>query len=451
VKRAIAASIALALIPLAWWITRDQPAASPEYVHFRLAAGEAAVLSLPEDAQPLFVRSHGELAIERRQLPADAPDLTRWYRMSVANLPAAERLADELRASTTIDIAFVAPQPQLPTARIAPIMPTERSCPISTPSYQPYQGYLAEAPGGINAPAAWATPGGRGEGIWVADVEGGWNATHEDLPGDRIEHAGGTRRADWVPHGTAVMGELAARDNGIGMVGIVPEVDKIVTASIGRIGAAAAIDLAQSKLRSGDVLLIELHAVGPRRRFLPMEYWDDVYDVVKLATSRGVIVVAAAGNGAENLDHRIYRGKLDPDVRDSGAILVGAGAPLKRGYVDRSRLDFSNYGKRVDVQGWGRAVATLDYGDLQDCDVLDRRYTNLFAGTSSASPIVTAAAVAIQGAVEAAGKPRLAPRQMRALLRDTGSPQTNGPHGGTDQRIGPRPDLERALDVALGR
>ena len=60
---------------------------------------------------------------------------------------------------------------------------------------------------------------------------------------------------------------------------------------------------------------------------------------------------------------------------------------------DRVRLDFSNYGSRVDVQGWGRMVATLEYGDLQSCtgaeaDYTDRHYTGEFAGTSSASPIV---------------------------------------------------------------
>lgn len=401
------------------------------FVHVKVTPGnELAAVAL--GASALFVRD-------------DAPaHLRRWRRIETTAARASE-LAAQLRAQPWVKTAFVEPE-VLPamTAR----RPLEDSCPIDTPSYEPYQGYLAEAPGGINAPAAWARAGGRGEGVWFADVEGSWNNTHEDLPGDRMVHAGGRPVADrhWQAHGTAVVGVVAARDNGIGMVGITPNVDKVVTASIGRIGAAAAIDLAQAELRPGDVLLIELHAIGPRRRFLPVEFWDDVFEAVKVATERGVIVVAAAGNGAENLDHAAYDGKLDRTVRDSGAILVGAGAPSKAGFTDRSRLDFSNYGSRVDVQGWGRMVATLDYGDLQDCDAVNRKYTNLFSGTSSASPVVVGAAIAVQGIVRANRRTPLDPRQMRALLADTGSPQVDGPHGPKTQRIGPRPDLRRAIE-----
>jgi subtilisin family serine protease len=440
-------------------VSRLAPSGGGEgvFVHVKLAdsaggefmaaasAGGAAVTS----AAPLFRRPAEALAADQAQAAATlgegAPDLGRWWRLEVAGSPAAAaRLAAELGADARVATAFVAPRPELPLLRVDA---DDRSCPVRTPRYEPYQGYLAEAPAGINAPAAWALPGGRGEGIRFADVEGAWNARHEDLPGDRMSHAGGApmRGAGWRAHGTAVVGVVAARDNELGMVGIVPDVDEVVTASIGRIGAAAAIDLAQARLRPGDVLLIELHAIGPRGRFLPMEYWDDVFEVVKVATSRGVVVVAAAGNGDEDLDHPRYEGKLDRRVRDSGAILVGAGAPARDGFVDRSRLWFSNYGSRVDVQGWGAGVATLDYGDLQDCDAVARKYTNAFGGTSSASPVVAGAAIALQGIHKARTGEVLAPRALRELLRQTGSPQTDGPYGPADDTIGPRPDLARAV------
>ena len=229
------------------------------------------------------------------------------------------------------------------------------------------------------------------------------------------------------------------------MTGIAPDVARIVTSSIRDLTTAEAIDRAQAALEPGDVLLIELHAVGPRRRFLPVEFWDDVYDAVTIATGRGVVVVAAAGNGAEDLDHPRYRGKLDRAGRDSGAILVGAGAPAEPGYVDRARLDFSNYGSRVDVQGWGRMVATLDYGDLQGCDAHGRKYTGLFAGTSSASPVVAGAAVLLESIVQTQRGCALDPRAVRS----TGTPQTDGPAGPASQNIGPRPDLARAIGEAL--
>jgi subtilisin family serine protease len=96
-------------------------------------------------------------------------------------------------------------------------------------------------------------------------------------------------------------------------------------------------------------------------------------------------------------------------------------------------------------------VASLDYGDLQGCDAHGRKYTGLFAGTSSASPIVAGAALVVQSVVKTrTGRP-LAPSELRALLVETGSPQTDGPHGPATQHIGPRPDLRRAIGAALAR
>ena len=90
------------------------------------------------------------------------------------------------------------------------------------------------------------------------------------------------------------------------------------TASIGSTSPANAIDTAARKLRPGDVLLIELQTTGPRGRFLPMEWYDDVYDAVRAATDRGVVIIEAAGNGNENLDHDAYKRTFDRTKRDSG-------------------------------------------------------------------------------------------------------------------------------------
>ena len=401
------------------------------HIKYRPGAMHAAA------ARPLFSRVHAR--------GADYSDpRDRWFRMEV---PAARkaRVLAALERDAGVETAFIAPIITLPHHSQAPHT-HDASCPITTPSFESYQGYLGPAPHGIDAPAAWRR-GARGQGVWFADIEGGWNSKHEDLPGDRITHVAGTPMDNpyWRAHGTAVLGEVVGVDNGKGVVGIAPGVDRVFTSSIAGISVADAIDTAAESMRAGDVLLIELQGAGPRGAYIPVEYWDDVYDAIQAATRRGVIVIEAAGNGYEDLDHRAYRRKFDRAKRDSGAIMVGAGAPPRDGFDDRARLDFSNYGSRVDVQGWGRKVATLDYGDLQNCaseetNFVDRHYTGEFSGTSSASPIVAGAAVLLQSYAKQQGT-LLSPRAMRDVLTRTGTPQTSD----TKQHIGPRPDLSRAL------
>jgi subtilisin family serine protease len=369
------------------------------------------------------------------------PELARW---EVAVVP--ESLEDSTLARLALDPdvaeAFSAPDFVLPSELDEPAIRRDGdSCPIKTPEYHEHQGYLDAAPGGIDAVFAWHQ-GIRGAGVWFADVEGAWNTSHEDLPGSRITVlAKQVTGASWRAHGTAVLGEVVGSDNGKGVIGIAPDVERVFVSPIARTNVGEAIDRAARQLRAGDVLLIELQSTGPRGRYLPVEYWDDVYDAIRAATNRGVVVIEAAGNGGEDLDNRHYEGKLSRSGRDSGAILVGAGAPPRAGFTDRERLDFSNYGSRLDVQGWGRKVATLDYGDLQACDgSVDRHYTGEFAGTSSASPIVAGAAILIEARARREGG-ALTPNQVRDLLRRTGTPQVRA----KQQPIGPRPDLARAL------
>lgn len=440
--------------------SRSKDDATETTIHVKLAPGVSAEwasglenVDVLEDSF-LFDRSVAELSHDRAEAESDGeamPDLHAWHRLRVKTKDL-EKTLDALRARENVVTAFEAPKAELPVMLdlVTEAEPTDGdSCPIKTPSYEKHQGYLGPAPGGINAPAAWKERGGRGDAVWFADIEGAWNAKHEDLPGNRMRSLGKeVNDRGWEMHGTAVLGEVVSKDNRIGMMGIAPDVARVYTSSISGRSAASAIDRAQAELRRGDVLLIELHAIGPRRRFMPMEYWDDVFDVIKIATGRGVVVIEAAGNGAEDLDHEAYKGKLDRTKRDSGAIMVGAGAPAMKGWTDRSRLDFSNYGSRVDVQGWGRMVASADYGDLQGCDATNRKYTKTFGGTSSASPIVAGAALLLESVIKTDRKCVLTPARVRSILAETGSPQTDGPHGPAKQNIGPRPDVARAIAKA---
>lgn len=368
-------------------------------------------------------------------------------------------IADDLVTSGQVDAAYVKPAGAPPT--INAMAPSGGGPPSAgTPDFTNRQGYLGPSPKGVDAQAAWRVPGGKGNGCRIVDLEWGWDLLHEDHGGGSLVH--GNQHPD-PHHGTAVIGVINAPANGFGVTGIAPQshVD-VVSFSM---PTASAIWLASQHLRPGDIMLLEIHRPGPRHHFasrrdqlgyVAVEWWEDDFVAIQLATQKGIIVVEAAGNGAENLDDARYdtAGPGFPTSwtnpyrrsnRDSGAILVGAGAPPSGTHgrhhdTDRSRLDFSNYGASLDAQGWGREVTTTGYGDLQAGADQHRWYTDQFSGTSSASPMVVGALAAVQGVLRASGRQLLTPATARRLLRATGSPQTAGVHPST-QRIGNRPDL----------
>jgi len=312
------------------------------------------------------------------------------------------------------------------------------------------QDHLFPSPRGVDAMFAWMVPGGTGENVTIADIEWGWEARHDDYK-DNLEYIYGVN-SSYVDHGTAVLGVMIGADNGFGITGIVPKA-KAVTVSVDSSKyptVAEYILFAATKLEAGDVILLEMHAGGPNKGprqqgYVPMEYFPINFDAIKEVTSRGIIVVEAAGNGDENLDHPVYERIFDRTFQDSGAIMVGAGAPPRNNYQRQEhlgRLDFSNNGSRVDVMGYGAAVTTTGYGDLYHLTE-NNFYTADFAGTSSASPIVAGVAASIQSMAKATDR-FISPREMRSLISTSAQPQNFAAYPGT---IGGLPDIRMAWEL----
>lgn len=452
---------------------------------FSEAAEEAQSLSQFVRSQgfamrPLFGENEQHLQDEAESLMAftsrHIPDLSVFYRVDTSDDHLDQLAKDFLNFRETVEAAYVKPPLRLPRAPGTEINPLTNETPI-TENYTDRQGYLCAAPAGIDAVYGWGFPGGTGKGVKIIDIESAWRFSHEDLSRNQGGLVGGhspegrNARND-RNHGTAVLGVIRGEKNGFGVTGICPESSvRAVSVNGFNFGSGPAIRQAANMLDPGDIILIELHGAGPRYDFqdrddllgfIPLEFWEDDFVAIQFATAKGVIVVEAGGNGSENLDDELY--DMIPDGfpktwknpfrrknRDSGAVLVGAGAPPSGRYgLDRSRLTFSNYGSIIDAQGWGEEVTTCGDGKLQGGIDEDRWYTDDFNGTSSASPIVVGALGCIQGILRAARKRPLVPIEARELLRSMGSEQQDSAGDRAEnERIGYRPDLRKLIPEAL--
>ena len=422
---------------------------------------------------PLFGdedRVMARAAVVAAETGRGGPDLSVFYKVE-APVSRLSTLARELLEDDSIDAAYIKPPAEPPIVNDIP--PDTNDAPPVTPDFTASQIYLGAAPAGIEALWAHTRPGGKGNGVRIIDIEGAWRFSHEDLMQVQGGVIGGTQSTDigWRNHGTAVIGVFGGDQNAFGVTGIAPNANTRAISIFGtNQGSARSIRDAADHLSAGDIILIELHRPGPRHNFaarndqlgyIAVEWWEDDWAAIRYASNKGVIVVEAAGNGAENLDDGIYSVRppgfpsswtnpFNRGNRDSGAILVGAGAPPPGTHgrdhgPDRSRLGFSNYGASADAQGWGREVTTCGYGNLQGGSNEDLWYTDSFSGTSSASPVVVGAIACVQGNRKAQGQPVFTPAQIRAKLRATGSTQNDAPGRPATQRVGNRPNLKQLM------
>lgn len=330
-------------------------------------------------------------------------------------------------------VTYVAIESRIPVQPPYDIPPT-------TDDYEPLQGYLGPDPG-VNMLHAWSL-GLIGDGINIRDVEYGMNVDHEDLnemnvliqPGMTVH---GSLGPDWTEHGTATAGVVFADRGGYGVSGMAYGANEFIlfpeyTEELGY-NRTYAVQQSIANSVTGDFIIYEMQTGGQNGNYVPAEYSLPIWNLTKAATDAGIVIVAAAGNGNENLDDPFYQSYLNRG--DSGAIIVGAGTPN----TGHHKLNFSTYGSRVNVQGWGLNVLSSGYGDYaQWGGDFNQNYT-MFSGTSSATPIVSSCAIVLQSYYHDLTGNYLTSQQLRQALIDTGIPQGSGGH------IGPLPNMVDAL------
>ncbi|MFI2241987.1 type VII secretion-associated serine protease mycosin [Streptomyces chrestomyceticus] len=273
----------------------------------------------------------------------------------------------------------------------------------------------------LHAEKAWETT--KGEGITVAVLDTGVDADHPDLQGqvlpanDLVGFGAGPGDSSWAEHGTAMSGIIAGHGHGAdradGVVGVAPEA-KILPVRViledsdpqrqrartERAGALAD-GIRWATDHGADVINLSL---GDDSRSAHPEPREDA--AIQYALSKGVPVIASAGNGGKDGDHVSYPAAYP------GVIAVTA--------VDQwgSRANFSTrrWYATVCAPGVGVVIANPD-----------RKYYEGW-GTSAASAFVSGAVALVRSA-----HPDLSPAQIKKLLTDTAQ---DAPEDGRNDELG---------------
>ena len=317
--------------------------------------------------------------------------------------------------------------------------------PPTTINYQPKQGYIGANPG-VNMQYAWDNLQ-TGTGITIRNLEYGVNLEHEEFVGGGASIAVGMNinsaaTEDFTEHGTAVFGVVYANKGNYGVSGLAYGAEAMILypewqqSGYNRIYA---VTQAVVNAQIGDVIMYEMQDFGQNDEYVVAEINQVVYDLTAAANANGAIVVAAAGNGSQNLDSAYYTSYMNRG--DSGALIVGGGSSN----TSHTKLYFSTYGSRVNMQAWGQNVYTTGYmpglNSFKVGNDFNQSYTALFNGTSSATPIVASCVAVLQSYHHSLTNNYLTALQMRVILQETGIAQTSVFQG----NIGPFPDMQAAM------
>ena len=141
------------------------------------------------------------------------------------------------------------------------------------------------------------------------------------------------------------------------------------------------------------------------KSFSPQKQW--VYDAIKYAEKKDVLIVHAAGNDAKNIDvEDNFPNDSDDKITEFSNNLITIGA-LNYEYGENIVADFSNFGAlNVDVFAPGVQIyATTPENSYQ-----------YLAGTSMAAPNVAGVAALIRSYY-----PKLSAKQVKQILMDSGT------------------------------
>ncbi|PLT35776.1 S8 family serine peptidase [Bacillus sp. V5-8f] len=238
----------------------------------------------------------------------------------------------------------------------------------------------------INMPAAWDRTKGS-SGVTVAVVDGGFSLTHPELKGKFVKPynaVNGETTFSSGDHATHVSGIIGAAMNNIGTAGIAPNV-KIMPVNVFMGEMADSYWVADGIMYAADsgADIINLSLTTEEKASV-LEY------AVKYAASKGVMVVAAAGNSHST----------KPFYPAAFSSVVGVSAVDSKDQL----APFSNYGSYIDMSAPGVNIfSTISNG----------RYA-MMDGTSMASPVISGVSALILSK-----NPFLTPAETEQILKNS--------------------------------
>ncbi|MBN1218655.1 MAG: S8 family serine peptidase [Anaerolineae bacterium] len=269
--------------------------------------------------------------------------------------------------------------------------------------YFSYQWHLQD----IQAPAAWDRA--TGQGIIVAIIDTGVDFGAPDLA--NTSHLPGYDFANNDPdptddqgHGTHVAGTIAqSTNNGVGVAGVAFNATLLPVKALGSNGQGSYDTIIQGIIYAVDqgAKVINMSLTGSNGS-------QALQDGVRYASERGVVVVAAAGNGNGAVQF--------PAAYDDYVIAVSATR------FDKTRAPYSNFGAQVDIAAPGGDTKVDQNGDGYADGILQQTFKRagagysylFFEGTSMASPHVAGVA-----ALMLSLKPNASPAEIEAIMSQT--------------------------------
>lgn len=245
---------------------------------------------------------------------------------------------------------------------------------------------------------------------YVDDIHGWDFVDNVPDPNPKAEQADNFAAAT---HGTMVAGVAAsATDNGIGLAGVCWSCTIMPLRAMDSSGYGTSRQVARAIGYAVDngADVINLSFAGSR---------DDIYMAfaIERAFDRGVLVIAAVGNGGNGFGNAVdldaapqYPACSEPRGEN---LVLGVGS-LNR---DNTKASFSNYGSCLDISAPGTFISAPQFHEPALGGIFNHHYRGGWRGTSTSAPILAG----IAGLMKSAN-PNLTPAEIISVIKRTAKP-----------------------------